>query len=142
MAAPAPPLTNQPQKSRQRGWSSTAGVGLHWLCCCSNPEWSSGSSASVCAESKADMTKDILGVSVTLVCPLLPLPTRIFNGPYRHCCQLLTWAQSHRESCIKIQRSLPSDVSCKERGISASGLRGWKLSLEIVLVIFFRSWKW
>lgn len=32
---------------------------------------------------------------------------------------------------------LPSDLACKETGISFSGLQGWKLSLEIVLVIFF-----
>lgn len=32
LAAPCPPLINPPQKPRQRGWSSTAGVGLHWLC--------------------------------------------------------------------------------------------------------------
>lgn len=36
-------------------------------------------------------------------------------------------------------RDLPSDLACKETGISFAGLQGWKLSLEIVLVIFFSA---
>lgn len=42
-----------------------------------------------------------------------------------------------QKRALKFRDLLPSDRACKETGISFSGLQGWKLSLEIVLVIFF-----
>lgn len=47
-----------------------------------------------------------------------------------------------QKHALKFRDPLPSDVSCKETGISVLGLQGWKLSLEIVLVIFFPLMKW
>lgn len=38
---------------------------------------------------------------------------------------------------LKFRDLCPSDLACEETGISFSGLQGWKLSREIVLVIFF-----
>lgn len=42
-----------------------------------------------------------------------------------------------QKHALKFTDLLPSDLPRKETGISFSGLQGWKLSLEIVLVFFF-----